>query len=84
MEEFANRIYSFGCVVTATVLGIGVADYWFGHHQLTAFLSRALLAAIPWLVGFAFLYVSRRLTEKVKTRRYRMTDKGHAAEIWEG
>jgi hypothetical protein len=39
MEEFAKRIYSFGCVVTATVPGIGVADYWFGHHQLTAFLS---------------------------------------------
>jgi len=29
IEEFsgANR---FGCVVAATLLGIGVADYWFG------------------------------------------------------
>jgi biotin transporter BioY len=84
MKDLGNTIYAFGYVVAATVLGIGVADYWFGHHQLTAFLSWAVLATIPWLVGFAFLYVSRRLTKKVKTRRYRMTDKGHAAEIWEG
>ena len=39
MKDFGDTIYSFGCVVAATVLAIGVADYWFGHHQLTAFLS---------------------------------------------
>jgi hypothetical protein len=44
MEELANKIYWFGCVVAATVLGIGVVDYWFGHHQLTAFLSWAVFA----------------------------------------
>jgi hypothetical protein len=37
MKDFANRTYSFGCAVAATVLGIGVADYWFGHQQLIAF-----------------------------------------------
>ena len=44
----------------ATVLGIGFADYWFGHHQLTAFLSWAVLATIPWLVGRASLFVLAR------------------------
>jgi hypothetical protein len=33
MKDLGNTIYSFGCVVAATVLGIGIADYWFGHHQ---------------------------------------------------
>jgi hypothetical protein len=60
MKDLGNTIYSFGCVVAATVLGIGVADYWFGHHQLTAFLSWALLAAIPWLIGRASLFVLAR------------------------
>ena len=60
MKDLGNTIYSFGCVVAATVLGIGVADYWFGYHQLTAFLSWAGLAAIPWLVGRAFLFVLAR------------------------
>jgi hypothetical protein len=60
VKDLGNTIYSFGCVVAATVLGIGVADYWFGHHQLTAFLSWAVLAAIPWLVGRASLYVLAR------------------------
>ena len=41
MKDFGNAIYAFGCVVAATVLGIGVADYWFGHHELITFLSWA-------------------------------------------
>ena len=57
MKDLGNTIYAFGCVVAATVLGLGVADYWFGHHELAAFLSWALLALIPWLVGFASSYV---------------------------
>jgi hypothetical protein len=60
MKDFRNTIYAFGCVVAATVLGIGDADYWFGHHQLTAFLSWAVMAAIPWLIGRASLYVLAR------------------------
>ena len=60
MKDFGNTIYAFGCVAAATVLGIGFADYWFGHHQLTAFLSWAVLAAIPWLIGRASLYVLAR------------------------
>jgi hypothetical protein len=60
MKELGNTIYAFGCVVAATVLGLGVFDYWFGHHELTAFLSWAVLAVIPWLVGFASLYVLAR------------------------
>jgi hypothetical protein len=60
MKDFGNTIYAFGCVVAATVLGIGVADYWFGRHELTAFLSWAVLAAILWLVGRACLYVLAR------------------------
>jgi hypothetical protein len=60
MKELGNTIYAFGCVVAATVLGLGVADYWFGYHQFTAFLSWAVLAVIPWLVGFASSYVLAR------------------------
>jgi hypothetical protein len=46
--------------VAATLLGIGVADSWFGEHHLIAFLSWALLAAIPWLVGRASLLILAR------------------------
>ena len=60
MKDLGKAIYAFGCVVAATVLGIGVADYWFGHHELIAFLSWAVLAVIPWLVGRASLYVLAR------------------------
>ena len=60
MKNLGNTIYSFSCILAATLLGIGVADYWFGHHQLTAFLSWAVLAAIPWLVGRASLFVLAR------------------------
>ena len=69
MKDLGNTIYAFGCVVAATVLGLGVADYWFGDHHLTAFLSWAVLAAIPWLVGRASLYVlalGARSLHKVK------------------
>jgi hypothetical protein len=61
MKDFGNTIYAFGCIVAATVLVIGVFDYWFGDHHLTAFLSWAALATIPWLVGFASSYVLARL-----------------------
>ena len=57
MKDLGNTIYSFACVVAATVIGISFADYWFGRHQLTAFLSWAVLATIPWLVGRASLFV---------------------------
>jgi hypothetical protein len=57
MKDLDNTIYAFACVAAATVLGIGFADYWFGHHQLNAFLSWAVLVAIPWLAGRASLYV---------------------------
>jgi hypothetical protein len=57
MKSFGNTIYWFGWVVAATLLVIGVFDYWFGDHHLTAFLSWAVLAAISWLVGRASLFV---------------------------
>ena len=60
MKDFGKTIYSFACAVAATLLGIGIADYWFGNHQLTAFLSWAVLAAIPWLAGRASLLVLAR------------------------
>ena len=31
MKDLGNTIYAFGYVVAATVLGLGVADYWFGN-----------------------------------------------------
>ena len=64
MKELGNIIYWFGCVVAATLLVIGVFDYWFGGHHLTAFLSWAVLAAIPWLVGRASLFVLAGLAER--------------------
>jgi hypothetical protein len=57
MNDVGNTIYWSGCVVAATLLGIGVADYWFGHQQFNALLSWAELAVVPWLVGRASLYV---------------------------
>jgi hypothetical protein len=68
MKDFGNTIYALGCVVAATVLGIGFADYWFGHHQLIAFLSWAVLAAIPWLVGRASLFVLASLETGIKVK----------------
>lgn len=44
MKELGNTIYLWGCVVAATILGVGVADFWFGHSRFTAFLSWAALA----------------------------------------
>jgi hypothetical protein len=53
MKELGNTIYLWGCVVAATILGVGVADFWFGHGRFTAFLSWAVLAAIPWIIARA-------------------------------
>jgi hypothetical protein len=60
MKNFGNTIYWIGCVVAATILGLGAADYLYGHHQFTAFLSWAVLAVIPWLVGRASLFLLAR------------------------
>jgi Mg2+/citrate symporter len=46
MKDFGNAIYTAACVVAATILGIGVADYWFVDHQFSAFFSWAVLAAV--------------------------------------
>jgi hypothetical protein len=64
MKDFGNTIYVSACVVAATILGIGVADYWFGHHQFSAFLSWGVLAAIPWIIGRASLYILSRVSSE--------------------
>lgn len=64
MKDFGNTIYTAACVVAATILGIGVANYWFADHQFSAFFSWAVLAAIPWLIGRASLYVLSRVGSK--------------------
>jgi hypothetical protein len=64
MKELGNTIYLWGCVVAATIFGVGVADLWFGHDRFTAFLSWVLLAAIPWSVGRACVYVLSRVKPK--------------------
>jgi hypothetical protein len=61
MKELGNTIYLWGCVVAATILGVGAADLWFGHDRFPAFLTWVVLAAIPWLVGRASLYVLSRV-----------------------
>jgi hypothetical protein len=76
MKDFGNTIYAFSCVVAAAVLGIGLADYWFGHQQLTAFLSWAVLAAIPWIVGRASLFVLARLADRPVVTREAEEDWG--------
>jgi len=91
MNGLGKTIYWFGCVVAATLLGIGVADYWFGDHHLTAFLSWAGLAVIPWLVGRASLFVlalGARSPHKVKNsnapavKRDAKEEWGHYARIF--
>jgi hypothetical protein len=62
VKDLGSTIYASGCVVAATILGVGVADYWGGHHQFTAFLFWVVLAAIPWSVGRAALYVLAHAT----------------------
>jgi hypothetical protein len=61
VKDFGKTIYTAACVVTATILGIGVADYWFADHHFSAFFSWAVLAAIPWLIGYATLSVLSRI-----------------------
>jgi Mg2+/citrate symporter len=61
MKELGNTIYLWGCVVAATILGVGIADYWFADHQFSAFFSWAVLAAIPWIIGRASLYGLSRI-----------------------
>lgn len=60
MGNLGNTIYWFGCVVAATLVVIGFADYSFGERHLTAFLSWAGLAAICWLVSRASLLILAR------------------------
>jgi Mg2+/citrate symporter len=60
MGNLGNTLYWFGCVVAATVVGIGLADYSFGDHHVTAFLSWAGLAIICWLVGRVSLLILAR------------------------
>jgi type III secretory pathway component EscU len=40
MKSFGNTIHWFGYVVAATLLVIGLFDYWFGDHHLTALARR--------------------------------------------
>ena len=47
MKDLGTRIYWFGCVVAATVLGIGVADYWFGCIPLLGGIGGHSLASRP-------------------------------------
>jgi hypothetical protein len=61
MKDLGNTIYLWGCVVAATILAVGVADYWSGQGRLSAFLSWVVIAAIPWLVGRASLYILARV-----------------------
>jgi len=60
MKDFGDTIYASACVVAATILGVAVADCWFGHHQFSVFLSWAVLSTIAWLGGRACLYVLAR------------------------
>jgi hypothetical protein len=72
MKDFGNTIYTAACVVAATILGIGVADYWFANHKFSAFFSWAVLAAIPWIIGRASLYgLSRIKSEDHLPAQYR-------------
>ena len=72
MKNIGNKIYTVACVITATILGIGVADYWFADQQFSAFFSWAVLAAIPWMIGRASLYgLSRIKSEDHLPAQYR-------------
>ena len=85
IKELGNIIYWFGCVVAATLLVIGIFDYWFGGHHVTAFLSWAALAAIPWLVGRASLFVlalGARPPHKVKNSNAPAVKRDAEEEDW--
>jgi hypothetical protein len=54
-----DAIYWFCCILAATILMLGVADYWL-EGRFFVFVSWAALAAIPWLIGSSIRYISRR------------------------
>jgi hypothetical protein len=55
--HLGDVIYWFGCIVSAVILALGVADYWFGQGGMFVFISWVALAAIPWLIGSAIRYI---------------------------
>jgi hypothetical protein len=57
LARLGDVIYSFGCIVAAVILGIGVFDYWFGKGGLVALGSWAVLAAILWVIASAIRYI---------------------------
>ncbi len=60
MARLGDVIYWFGCILAATILMLGAADYKFGQGGLFSFLGWVALAAIPWLIVSAIRYFSRR------------------------
>jgi hypothetical protein len=57
LARLGDVIYSFGCIVAAVIVGIGVFDYWFGQGGLIVFLSWTVLAAILWAIASAIRYI---------------------------
>jgi hypothetical protein len=57
LARLGDVIYSFGCIVAAVILGIGVFDYLFGKGGLVALGSWAVLAAILWVIASAIRYI---------------------------
>ncbi len=60
MARLGDAIYWFGCIVTATILVLGVIDYRIGQGRFFSFLGWVALAAIAWLIGSAIRYVLAR------------------------
>jgi hypothetical protein len=56
LADLGDTIYWLGCIAAGVILGIGVADYWFGKGGLS-FLGWVVLAAIPWAIGSAIRYI---------------------------
>ena len=57
LARLGDVIYSFGCIVAAVILGIGVFDYWFGKGGSVALGSWVVLAAILWAIASAIRYI---------------------------
>ena len=57
LARLADVIYSFGCILAAIILAVGIFDYWFGQGGLIVLISWVVLAAILWAIASAIRYV---------------------------
>jgi hypothetical protein len=61
LDRLGNVLYGIGCIVAALVLAFGGLVVWtdlgYGRPVLSSAIMFAVLAVIPWAIGWAVRYV---------------------------